>query len=96
VLMLARMLLVALHLDLLLCRIASGLQPNQSNQLVELQLMSQLGKVQLLLFLGAELCMDAYRASFDLIIISVFHSLEEIKTGDQHQTMMGNERVKCF
>jgi len=45
---------------------------------------------------GAELCMDAYRASLDLMIIFVFHSLEEIKMGDQHQTMMGNERVKCF
>jgi hypothetical protein len=76
VLMLARMLLVKFHLDMLLYRIASDLQTNQSNQLVELQLMSQLGQLQLLLFLGTELSMGAYRASFDLIIISVFHSLE--------------------
>jgi len=44
------------------------LQLNQKKKLVELQLMSQLGQV-LQLFLGAELCMDAYRASFDLIMI---------------------------
>lgn len=47
---------------------ASGRSEIKKKKLVELQPMSQLGQ-GLQLFLGAELCMDAYRASFDLIMI---------------------------
>lgn len=66
------MLLVAKHFDLLLglqvVKKLVVLQLNQKYKLVELLLMSQLGQA-LQLLLGAELCMGAYRASFDLIMI---------------------------
>ena len=65
------MLLVAKHFDLLLglqvMKKTGGSSTEKKKKWVELQLMSQLGQV-LQLFLGAELCMDAYRASFDLTL----------------------------